>query len=108
MSAQPGFRQSQPRRKPSLTLRRRLNAPPAKVFAAWTDPRKDNALVGADAAPRRCSAEIDPRVGGRFRGRSAPRTASSMRSSGVYREVIPDEKLVFTWAWRTRRSASRW
>ena len=24
--------------KPSLTLKRRLNAPPAKVYAAWTDP----------------------------------------------------------------------
>ena len=26
--------------KPSLTLKRRLNAPPAKVFAAWTEPEK--------------------------------------------------------------------
>ncbi len=26
--------------KPSLTLKRRLKAPPAKVFAAWTDPEK--------------------------------------------------------------------
>ena len=26
--------------KPSLTLKRRLNAPPSKVFAAWTDPEK--------------------------------------------------------------------
>ena len=26
--------------KPSLTLKRRLNSPPAKVFSAWTDPEK--------------------------------------------------------------------
>ena len=26
--------------KPSLTLKRRLNAAPAKVFAAWTEPEK--------------------------------------------------------------------
>lgn len=26
--------------KPSLTLKRRLKAPPAQVFAAWTDPQK--------------------------------------------------------------------
>ena len=25
--------------KPSLTIKRRLNAPPAKVYAAWTDPQ---------------------------------------------------------------------
>ena len=24
--------------KPSLTIKRRLNAPPAKVYAAWTEP----------------------------------------------------------------------
>ena len=26
--------------KPSLTIKRRFNAPPEKVFAAWTDPEK--------------------------------------------------------------------
>jgi uncharacterized protein YndB with AHSA1/START domain len=26
--------------KPSLTIKRRFNAPPAKAFAAWTDPEK--------------------------------------------------------------------
>jgi len=26
--------------RPSLTLKRRLNAPPAKVYAAWTNPEK--------------------------------------------------------------------
>ena len=26
--------------KPSLTLKRRLKAPPAQVFAAWIDPEK--------------------------------------------------------------------
>ena len=32
--------------KPSLTLKRRLNAPPAKVFAAWTDPEKMKRWMG--------------------------------------------------------------
>ena len=26
--------------KPSLTIKRHFNAPPTKVFAAWTDPEK--------------------------------------------------------------------
>ncbi len=26
--------------RPSLSFKRRLNAPPAKVYAAWTDPQK--------------------------------------------------------------------
>ena len=32
--------------KPSLTLKRRLKAPPAKVFAAWTDPEKVKGWMG--------------------------------------------------------------
>src|SRR5271168_3941805 len=33
--------------KPSLTLKRRLKAPPAKVFAAWTDPEKVKHWMGS-------------------------------------------------------------
>ena len=32
--------------KPSLTLKRRFKAPPAKVFAAWTDPEKIKRWMG--------------------------------------------------------------
>ncbi len=32
--------------KPSLTIKRRFNAPPAKVFAAWTDPEKVKRWMG--------------------------------------------------------------
>ena len=32
--------------KPSLTLKRRLKAPPDKVFAAWTDPDKVKRWMG--------------------------------------------------------------
>ena len=32
--------------KPSLTLKRRLKAPPAKVFTAWTDPEKVKRWMG--------------------------------------------------------------
>ena len=31
--------------KPSLTIKRRFNAAPAKVYAAWTDPKSDRTLV---------------------------------------------------------------
>ena len=32
--------------KPSLTIKRRFNAPPAKVFSAWTDPEKVKRWMG--------------------------------------------------------------
>jgi len=87
--------------KPGLTLKRRIDAPPAKVYAAWTDPQKMMrwyAPAGADTL----AAETDARPGGRFR--VLMRTADGERHdvSGVYREVVPDEKLVFTWQWRSK------
>ena len=51
--------------KPSLTLVRRLKAPPAKVYAAWTDPALMARWWGPDAGPV-LSAEADVRPGGRF------------------------------------------
>jgi uncharacterized protein YndB with AHSA1/START domain len=32
--------------KSSLTIKRRFNAPPAKVFQAWTDPEKVKRWMG--------------------------------------------------------------
>jgi len=86
--------------KPSLTIKRRLNAPPAKVFAAWTDPEKMKRWMGPQGvSPLR--AEIDPRVGGRYRLVMRSPDGEEHDVSGVYREVVPDRKLVFTWAWKS-------
>jgi uncharacterized protein YndB with AHSA1/START domain len=47
------------------------------------------------------SAECDARVGGRFRWVMKAPSGEEHDVSGVYREVTPNEKLVFTWAWKT-------
>ena len=41
--------------KPSLTLKRRINAPPEKVFAAWIDPAKIACWFGP-GRPKRCGS----------------------------------------------------
>jgi uncharacterized protein YndB with AHSA1/START domain len=46
-------------------------------------------------------AECDVRTGGRYRWVMQTPTGEEHDVTGVYREVIPNEKLVFTWAWRT-------
>jgi len=86
--------------KPSLTLKRRFNAPPAKVFAAWTDPEKMKHWMGPEGV-QGISCEIDPRVGGRYRLVMRASNGDEHDVSGVYREVTPNEKLVFTWAWKS-------
>jgi uncharacterized protein YndB with AHSA1/START domain len=87
--------------KPSLTFKRRLNAPPEKVYAAWTDPEKIIQWFGrADAKPGSHQADIDARIGGRFRV-SFSANEEYYEVGGVYREVVPNQRLVFSWAWHS-------
>ncbi|MGD0531456.1 MAG: SRPBCC domain-containing protein [Methyloceanibacter sp.] len=86
--------------KPSLTLKRRLNAAPEKVFAAWTDAEKIAKWFGPEQIET-LSAQTDARAGGRFRIVMRDADGEEHDVGGVYREVVPNEKLVFSWAWRS-------
>ena len=86
--------------KPALTLKRRLNAPPSKIYRAWTDAAKISRWFGPEDAEI-LRAETDVRVGGRFRIVFRGPEGEEHDVGGVYREVVPNQKLVFTWAWRS-------
>ena len=86
--------------KPSLTIKRRFNAPPEKVFSAWIDPEKVKRWMGPGEI-KAVSAEADPRPGGRYHWVMKTPAGEEHDVSGVYREVVPNEKLVFTWAWKS-------
>jgi uncharacterized protein YndB with AHSA1/START domain len=86
--------------KPSLNVKRRFNAPPAKVFQAWTDAEKVKRWMGPGEVVV-LSAENDARSGGRYRWVMRAPNGEEHDVSGVYREVVPNEKLVFTWAWKS-------
>jgi uncharacterized protein YndB with AHSA1/START domain len=88
--------------KPSLTLKRRLKAAPSKVFAAWTDPEKLVHWFGPrDTVAGSVRAEINLRPGGRYQVNFATADGEQHQVGGVYREIVPDTRLVFTWAWRS-------
>lgn len=95
MFAKPGQATS-----PSLTLKRRLDAAPAKVYAAWTEPAQIMQWFGP-AGAEMISAEADVRVDGRFRMIFTTPDGENHNVSGTYLEVVPDRKLVFTWMWIT-------
>lgn len=87
--------------KPSLTIKRRFNVPPAKVFAAWADPEKLKKWMGPGEIGCKL-AEADTRIGGRYRIiMQKPGDPEEHDVGGAYREVVPNEKLVFTWAWKS-------
>jgi len=88
--------------QPSLTVKRRLNASPEKVYAAWTDPEK----IARWFAPPRARAEtgrasIEPRVGGHYRVSFTLEGGEYFEVGGVYREILPNRRLVFSWAWHS-------
>lgn len=86
--------------KPSLTIIRRIKAPPARVYAAWTRPELMARWWGPDAGPV-LSAEADPRVGGRFRVVFQTLDGETHDCAASTEEVEADRKLVFTWEWVT-------
>ncbi len=83
---------------PSVTIVRTLNASSARVYAALTTPEQMIRWWGPDAGPT-LSAEADVRPGGRFSIVFRLLNGDTHRATGVYREVIPERKLVFTWEW---------
>ena len=88
--------------RPSLTLKRRINAPPEKVYAAWTDPEKIAHWFGpAQVKAGSVQADIDLRVGGRYRISFEAGDGEYFQVGGVYREVVPNQRLVFSWAWHS-------
>jgi uncharacterized protein YndB with AHSA1/START domain len=88
--------------KPSITLKRHIKAPPAKVYAAWTKAEQLVRWFGPnETAPDTVKAAMDVRVGGKYRVSFKAVDGEYHEVGGVYREVIPDQRLQFTWAWHT-------
>jgi uncharacterized protein YndB with AHSA1/START domain len=86
--------------KPSLTIKRRIKASPATLYRAWLEPQGIAQWFGAPDAAE-FSADVDVRVGGRYVLRSVDPRGESMGVGGEYRELVPNEKIVFSWAWQS-------
>lgn len=87
--------------RPSLTLRRYYPVAPEKVWRAWTDPQALKAWFGPEEIVSVPLAEVDLRVGGRFRVAMLAADGETHDVSGIYQELVPNRKLVFSWAWRS-------
>lgn len=87
------------RDKPFLRLTRLYPVAPEKVWRAWTDAEALKRWFGPGVADRVSLAELDVRVGGRFRLVFGGADGKAHEVSGVYKEVVPHRRLVFTWSW---------
>ena len=84
--------------RPSLTLVRRYPVPVQRVWAAWTKPEQLSRWFGPDTGPV-LEAETDVRQGGRFRIAFQTEDGENHVCLGEYREVVPHERLAFSWEW---------
>lgn len=79
----------------SLVLNRQFAAPAQRVFRVMTDPALVPKWYGL-ASLRMDLCEIDLRVGGKWRFVLSSPEAGTHAFSGVYREILPARRLVFT------------
>src|SRR5262245_31919568 len=78
-----------------ISIVRDFNAPKAMVFDAYTKPELLKRWLGVRGGWTLDVAEVDLRVGGRYRW-VWKKGDTSMGVGGVYREVVKSERLVCT------------
>jgi uncharacterized protein YndB with AHSA1/START domain len=83
----------------TLEMRYRFRASQEKLFHAWTDPTILGKWFHVTPDQHTPIAEVDLRVGGRYRlGMQAP-GEELLVAGGEYRLIEEPSKLVFTWRW---------
>jgi uncharacterized protein YndB with AHSA1/START domain len=93
-------------RLPSVTIVRRIKAPPAKVWAALTQPKLMMQWWGPDAGPT-LSVVADVRPGGRFSVVFRLLNGDEHNPTGIYQEVVPQKTLSSPGTCPGRRNESR-
>jgi len=83
----------------TLRLTRVVPARREVVFRAWTDPEALRRWWVPFEGMTVPAAEVDLRPGGRYRFTMRSAKGEEFHLSGVYREVRPPERLVYTWRW---------
>jgi len=81
-----------------LLITRTFDAPASLMFALWSQPEHFRKWMGPGSFT--CTeCEMDFRVGGSYRAKIESAEGKVNPFSGVYREIVPNERLVFTFAW---------
>ncbi len=83
----------------SLKIEREFAAKREDVFSAWTDPAKMVQWMGPGEV--NCGGvDIDLKVGGCYSIQMLTPDNENPIAVGEYKEIVPNEKLQFTWTWK--------
>ena len=80
----------------NLVVTRVLKATPDRVFKAWTDPTLIAKWFYPNERWDRCDPEVEPTVGGKYNITMVHSDGDKVGMKGHVVELIPNEKLVFT------------
>jgi uncharacterized protein YndB with AHSA1/START domain len=81
-----------------LLITRMFDAPASLVFSLWSKPEHMKRWMGPEdfTCPE---AYVDFRVGGLYRLMITSPEHGENRFSGIYREIVQDKRIVFTFTW---------
>jgi len=92
---------------PALILKRIYDAPPERVYAAWTEPQTLAKFLGPGSV-KALEIETDVRVGGSYSLVMVKDDGERLPVRGVYREVQPAKRLSMTWRWEEDNPADEY
>ena len=81
----------------SFTVERDYDAPPSRVWRAWSDPGEKAAWFGGPEEWGPAEYELDFRVGGREVSRGGPPDGPSFTYDATYRDIVPGERFVYAY-----------
>jgi uncharacterized protein YndB with AHSA1/START domain len=82
----------------TVVTARTFHATPERLFRAWTTP-EEMKRWHSPAGMTNGSVTADLRVGGAYRVTMRGPDGAERAVGGVYREIDPPHKLVYTWQW---------
>jgi uncharacterized protein YndB with AHSA1/START domain len=80
-----------------FTIRRHYDATPERVFAAWADPAAKARWFAGPEEWEVGPHELDFREGGREVASGGPKEGPVHRYRAIYWEVVPNERIVYTY-----------
>ncbi len=90
-----------PTPEPRIRLNKLVRAPRKRVYEAWLDPAQVKQWWFPGPGMTVPSVSMDAVVGGRYRIEMSDGARSHI-AVGEYVELVPFERIVFTWSWETQ------
>ena len=89
-----------------LSIEQEFNVPVERLFAAWVEPENIQKWFapGSMTVPE---ASADLKVGGEYRIVMEDDDGEQFIVGGVYEEIVPNERLAFTWKWEDGENTTK-